>query len=117
LAYSDHLTAQALQVLPVYALTHDPVLCYNLLFLSTFVLSGLGMFLLGRDLTGSPIAGFVAGLAYAFAPYRFANLPHVQVLSSAWMPFVLFGFRRFLETRRPALLIGASAAWVMQNLS
>ena len=57
-------------------------------------LSGLGMFLLGRELTGSRAAGFVAGLAFAFSPFRIASIPHLQVLSSAWMPFVLYGLRR-----------------------
>ncbi len=117
LAYSDHLTAQALQILPVYALTKDPLLCYNLLFLSTFVLSGLGMFLFARDLTGSPAAAFLAGLAYGFAPYRMGSIPHLQVLSSAWMPFALLGFRRFFHTRRVAPLAGAAVAWTVQNLS
>jgi hypothetical protein len=117
LAYSDHLTAQALQILPVYAITKSPVLCYNLLLLSTFVLSGLGMFLFARELTANRAAAFVAGLAYAFAPYRVGSIPHVQVLSSAWMGFALFGFRRFFETGRTRPLAGAAAAWLAQNLS
>ena len=82
LAYSEHFVGQALQVLPIYAATGNPILCYNLLFLSTFVLSGLGAYLFVRDLTGSHAAGFVAGLAFAFAPYRFPQASHLQVLSS-----------------------------------
>jgi hypothetical protein len=117
LAYSEHFLPQALQILPIYFATNNPILCYNLLFLSTFVLSGLGMFLLGRELTGSPAAGFVAGLAYAFTPYRIASIPHLQVLSSAWMPFVLYGFHRYFATRRLVPLCGAAAAWMVQNLS
>ena len=117
LAYSEHLTAQAVQILPVYAATRNPLLCYNLLFLSTFAFSGLGMFLFARELTGDRAASFIAGLAYAFAPYRFGSIPHLQVLSSAWMPFVLFGFRRFFVTGRAAPLAGAAAAWLAQNLS
>jgi hypothetical protein len=117
LAYSDHLTAQALQILPVYAITRNPLFCYNLLFLSTFVLSGLGMFLFARALTGNRAAAFVAGLAYAFAPYRIGSIPHLQVLSSAWMPFALFGVRRFFDTRRTRPLAGAAGAWLLQNLS
>jgi hypothetical protein len=117
LAYSEHLTAQAVQALPVYALTRNAVLCYNLLFLSTFILSAAGMFLLARELTGSGPAAFIAGLAYGFAPYRFGSLPHLPVLSSAWMPLALFGFRRFFDTRRAAALAGASTAWIVQNLS
>jgi hypothetical protein len=43
LAYSEHLVPQALQILPVYALSGNPILAYNILFLSTSVLSGLGI--------------------------------------------------------------------------
>jgi hypothetical protein len=117
LAYSEHFLPQALQALPIYAATNNPILCYNLLFLSTFVLSGFGMFLLGRELTGSAAAGFVSGLAFAFAPYRIANIPHLQVLSAAWMPFVLFGLHRHFATGRVLPLAGAAAAWLVQNLS
>ena len=117
LAYSEHFLPQGLQALPIYALTKNPILCYNLLFLSTFASSGLGMFLLGRELTGSAAAGLVAGLAFAFAPYRMTSIPHLQVLSSAWMPFVLFGLRRHFATGRLRPLAGAAAAWLVQNLS
>jgi hypothetical protein len=122
LAYSEHLLPQALQILPIYAFTRNPILCYNLLFISTFVLSGLGMYLLVRDLTGRPLAAFVAGLLFAFAPYRLPQSPHVQVLSSQWMPLVLYGFRRYFASvaggrGRLRPLAGASLALVMQNLS
>jgi hypothetical protein len=116
-AYSEHLTPQMLQMLPLWAATGNIVLCYNLLLLSTIVLSGLGAYLLVRDLTGRPAAAFVAGLAFAFAPYRIAQGSHLQVLSSCWMPLALFGFRRYFVTRRVRPLIGASAALVVQNLS
>ena len=100
LAYSEHFLPQALQALPIYFVTANPILGYNVVFLSTFVLSGLGMFLFTRDLTGRWEGAMVAGLAYAFAPYRVASLPHLHVLSSAWLPFVLLGFRRYLATGR-----------------
>ena len=117
LAYSEHLIGQAIQILPVYALTGNIILSYNLLFLSTFVLSGLGTYLFVREVTGSARAGLVAGLIYAFAPYRVPQFAHVQVLSSQWMPFALYGFRRFFETRHIGPLAGAGAALVAQNLS
>ncbi len=117
LAYSEHLFAQAVQILPVYALTGNIILCYNLLFLSTFVLSGLGMYLFVREVTGSPRAGFVAGLIYAFAPYRVPQFAHLQVISSQWMPFALYGLRRYFDRRRMWPLAGAGAALVAQNLS
>ena len=117
LAYSEHLVAQAVQVLPVWMATENPVLCYNLLFLSTFVLSGLGMYLLVRDLTGDARAAIVAGLFYACAPYRIGQYSHLQVLSSQWMPLALFAVRRYFTTGRARWLAGAAAALAAQNLS
>ena len=117
LAYSEHLTAQAVMILPIHAAARNPILSYNVVFLSTFVLSAIGMFLFVRELTGSSGAAFLAGVAFGFAPYRFGTLPHVQVLSSMWMPFVLLGFHRYLDSRRIAPLAGAAVAWLAQNLS
>jgi hypothetical protein len=125
LAYSEHFIAQAVQVLPVWVLTQNPILCYNLLYLATFVLSGLGAYLFVRELTGNPRAAFVAGVLFAFAPYRFPQSSHLQVLSSQWMPFALYAFRRFFDSidattargGRWRPLLGAAAALVTQNLS
>ena len=117
LAYSEHLVPQALQIFPLYALTNNPILCYNLLFLSTFVLSGLGMFLLVRELTGNVAASFVAGLLFAFAPYRVPQSSHLQVLSSQWMPFAFYGFTRYVRHGRLRALVGATASVVLQGLS
>src|SRR5580765_1282592 len=117
LAYSEHLVPQALQIFPIYALTGNPILCYNLLFLSTFVLSGLGMFLFARELTGSIAAAVIGGLLFAFAPYRIPQSSHLQMLSSQWMPFALYGFRRYFDGGRIRALAGATAAVIVQGLS
>jgi hypothetical protein len=117
LAYSDHLLPEAIQILPIYALTGNPILCYNLLFLSTFVLSALGMYLLVHEWTGRCLPAFVAGLIFGFAPCRMEHLSHVQILSSEWMPLTLWGFSRHLRTRGLWPLLAGAAALVMQNLS
>ena len=127
LAFSEHLFGQALQILPVYWLTGNIILCYNLLFVSTFVLSALGAYLLVHDLTGDRRAAFIAGLVYGFLPYRIASVPHLQVMSSQWMPFALWGLNRFVAGASGAsgvagagsyraLALG-TAALVMQNWS
>jgi hypothetical protein len=117
LSFSEHLFGEVLQILPVYYLTENLILCYNLLFLSTFVLSGVGMYLLVNELTGNRYAGFVAGLLFAFVPYRVAQIAHIQSLSSQWMPMALYGFRRYIITSRPRALAGGAAALLMQNWS
>ncbi len=117
IAYSEHLTPQMLQMLPLFALTGNIVFCYNVAIFLTFVLSGLGMYLLIREFTGNTAAAFVAGLAFAFAPYRLDQYAHLEVLSSEWMPFVFFGFRRFFVSGRLRPLVGGAAALLAQALS
>ena len=55
LAYSDHLLLQSLVLAPLYAVTRDVVLCYNVLLLASLVTSALAM-----KLVGSPIS-FIRG--------------------------------------------------------
>ena len=117
LALSEHLFGQVLQILPVYWLTGNIILCYNLLFISTFALSAFGTYLLVHDLTGDRRAAFIAGLVYGFLPYRIASVPHVQVMSSQWMPFALYGINRFVTTGSIRALAGGTLALVMQNWS
>ncbi|MEY4636325.1 MAG: hypothetical protein RJA55_2123 [Acidobacteriota bacterium] len=117
LALSEHLFGQVVQILPIYWITGNIILCYNLLFLSTFVLSALGAYLLVSDLTGDRRAAFIAGLVYGFLPYRIASVPHLQVLSSQWMPYALWGLNRFVTTNSHKALAGGTAALVMQNWS
>lgn len=117
LALSEHLFGLALQILPVYWLTGNIILCYNLLFIATFALSGFGTYLLVRDLTGNKYAAFVAGLIYGFLPYRIASVPHIQVMSSQWMPFALYGLNRWVTLGSRRALAGGAAALVMQNWS
>ncbi|MEZ5416410.1 MAG: hypothetical protein R2708_03585 [Vicinamibacterales bacterium] len=117
LTFSDHLAPQALQGLPFYLATGNVVLAYDIVFLATFVLSGLGMFLFVRELTGSARAAFVAGLFFAFVPYRVGQYSHIQTLSSQWMPVALFGLRRYFDRGSVSALAGGAAAFALQGLS
>jgi hypothetical protein len=117
LALSEHMFAQALQVAPVYWFTGNIILCYNLIFISTFVISAIGSYLLVRDLTGDWRAGVIAGLVFGFLPYRTSQIPHVQVISSQWMPLALWGLHRYITRRSARGLAGGTAALVLQNWS
>ena len=46
-----------------------------------------------------------------------AAASHLQVLSSQWMPFALYGLRRYFTTLRADPLGWAAVALVLQNLS
>ncbi len=117
LGQSELLIAQALQGAPVHALTGNILLTYNLLFLSSFVLAALGAFLLVRSLTRNAAAALIAGLLYGFALYRVNQGPHLQVLSSQWFPFVLWGLHEWWERGRLRHAVLAGFALALQNLS
>lgn len=117
LAFSEHLTPQMLQTLPVFAATGNIILCYNLVWFGTVILSGLGMYLFVRELTGRPLAAFLAGVLFAFAPYRIDQYAHIEVLSSQWMPFTLYAFRRYFDTGRRWALAGGAVALLANGFS
>jgi hypothetical protein len=118
LAFAEHLIGETIQVLPIYWLTGNLLLCYNAAFLLSFVLCGFGMCLLMADLTRSVIAAIAAGVFFAFTEYRLSyEASHLQTLSNQWLPLALFGLHRFIVRGSRRALAGAAIALVLLNLS
>lgn len=115
LALSEHVLGLSPLSTPLHWITRDALVTYNLITLLTFPLCGLAMFALTYRLTrGGGAAAFLAGLAFAFAPYRFAQLPHLQMLAMFWAPLSLLGLHAYLETGRWRWLALYGAAWMLQ---
>ena len=115
LAFSEHLLGLAPIAAPVLAVTHNAFAAYNVALLGSFVLCGLSAYFLAFVLTRRHDASFVAGLAYAFAPYRLAHLAHIQVLSSYWIPMCLAALHKYGRTARARWAVIAAAAWLVQG--
>ena len=96
LAYSEHLISTAIFMLPFQMAFAEPVLTYNVALLLTFPLSAFGMYLLTLRWVGRRDAAFLAGLIFAFAPYRFAAIAHLQLLTFHWLPFALLYLDKIL---------------------
>ena len=77
------------------------------------------MYLLVRELTGNATAAFVAGLLFAFAPYRLPQSSHLQVLSSPVDAVrAVTGCTRYFDTAAAAAAGRRGAgAGILQNLS
>ncbi len=100
LTFSDHLLLQSLVMAPLYAVTHNLALAYNVLLLASIALSGVAMHALVKGVTGSTPAAFVAGLAWACWPYRTAHLLHLQLQSLYFLPLALLALYRLAAARR-----------------
>jgi hypothetical protein len=117
LFYGDVLPLESILGAPVLAATGNPVPAYNLVFLLSFVVSGLGMFVLVRRLTGSPPAGFLAGLIFAFFPYHFAHSAHLEILFMGWIPFFFLYVHKFFDEPTTRNALGMAAFYILQTAS
>src|SRR5215813_4343232 len=66
LAYSDHLLLQSVLLAPIYAATHDVVICYNVLLIASLAASAMAMHLFVRSIAGTEGGAYLAGLAWGF---------------------------------------------------
>jgi hypothetical protein len=117
LAYSEHLLGFAWFTSPLLWLGTSPLAVYTLALMATYPAAGVGAWLLARAITGREDAALLAGVAFMAAPYRAAQVSHVQVLMACWMPVALLGLHRYLETRRPRWLVVFAGAWMLQGLT
>lgn len=117
LAFTESLLPQALQAAPLFWLGSSPILAHNIVLLLTFPLSGLGLYLLAREIGASRGGAFVGGMGFAFFGFRFEHLTQIGVASVQWFPFVLWSFVRCVKTAS-AVSLGALASFcVLQALS
>jgi len=100
LAFSETLLVPATLAAPLAWLGVGPLLVYNIVFLSGFIVSGAGVALLVRSLTGNAGAGLVGGIVFAFLPYRFDHYAHLQLQQTQCLPFALWAFHRLLASGR-----------------
>ncbi|MCC7416480.1 MAG: hypothetical protein IT176_05005 [Acidobacteria bacterium] len=99
LAYSEHLFGISLFTLPVYALTRNPVLAYNLVWILSYLSSAAAAHYLAWRHTRDHAAAAVAGLAYAFCFFRMHHGPgHLHVLWGFWIPLSLVAMDSWLTT-------------------
>ena len=104
LAYSENLIGSALFAAPIIWLTGDLVLAMNLVALLTCVLCGTGAYFLARRWQLSPLAAFICGIVFAFAPPRFFRMGQLHMTAVQWIPFTLAFLHSYLE--RPSTQAG-----------
>jgi hypothetical protein len=102
---------------PFEWLTRNPVLVYNAAFLGSYVLAGVGAYVLTRSLWGRRDAAVLAGLAFALCPYRLGHVMHLQMLTAGWMPVALWALHRYLASWSRRALAGFALTFLLLALS
>ncbi|MBW3670329.1 MAG: hypothetical protein KY432_01515, partial [Acidobacteria bacterium] len=125
LAFSETLYGIALLTFPLRFAGVDPLTTYNVAMIAGFALSGYGAHVLARVmlerwLAGGPlreICSFVAGLFFAFVPFRFEHLSHLQHIWAGWIPLLLAALLLLLRKPRLSVALAFVSAYVMNGLS
>ena len=92
LAFTENEIAISLIAGPVLKLFNDPVLAYNFLIVFGFVVCGYGMYLLISYLTKDKLIAVLAGIIYAFAPFKIVHGFDRLHTTGLWLPFVFLTF-------------------------
>jgi hypothetical protein len=112
LAFSEaNLGAGVLGIVP-YWITRNPYATYNAVLLFAFTASFTATFYLLWYLTASVQAAVMGAIGFAFCPYIFARIPHIQLQLTAGLPLTLLAFHRLIErqTYGRALQLGMAIA-------
>ncbi len=105
LAFSENLYGVAVFGFPLLAAGASALVNYNVLLLLGMFLSALAAWALAREVTGDPIASAVSGLVFAFLPWRFSQLPHLQFQWAGFLCLSLLFLLRYLDRGRTRDLI------------
>lgn len=89
LAYSENLYGIALLLFPLRAVGVSPIAAHNVAVLGGFAICGFATYLLVILFVEDSLAAFLAGVFYAFVPYRFTHLPQVQYAWGGTLPLML----------------------------
>jgi hypothetical protein len=115
LAFSDALIGYA----PAGLIGSGPdaaAVRYDLLFLFAYALCFVGAYLLARELGLGPAGAAVAGVAFAYAPFRLEQDGHLHVISSGGIPLALAVGLRGYRLRRPWVVFAGFAVATWQFL-
>jgi hypothetical protein len=117
LAYSENMLGIALLLFPAWLAGASAITLHSLGMILGFTLSGYGACVLARLVTRNSGAALIAGIFHAFVSFRISHIPHVQIISSGWLPLILAALIAFHRntSRRNATLF--AAALVMNGLT
>lgn len=117
LAFSDAMLVEGVIAAPLIWLGTPPVLVHNLMLYGAMAMSGVAMFALVQYLTGSRGAALLSGVIFAFPPYRFEHIMHMELQWVMWVPLAFLALHRTIDRGRVRDGLATGAAVALQTLS
>ncbi|MHB8645666.1 MAG: hypothetical protein ACYDAR_07745 [Thermomicrobiales bacterium] len=115
--FDELVLGSAVLTLPLAMLHVAPLAIYNIAVLLSLTMSAVAMYALARRFGATPVAAFIAGAIYAFAPLHLDQIGHIGLLSAQWFPLILLLCDRIIVSPRPRDALALAACLVMQAIS
>lgn len=108
LVYNEHLFGISVFTLPIYALTGNPVLSYNVIWFLSWIACGMATHALLRRYVSTELAAFAGSLVFTFSSYKMLQgHGHLQQIWTWPLPLSLLLLERWFDRASWASL----AAW------
>lgn len=117
LAYSEANVLAGVVGVPAWWLTGNPWLTMNVAMLFAFASAYVCAYLLIRYLTGDIRAAAIAAVLYAFCPYVFSHLSHIQLLMTGGLPLSMLMLHRVADAATLRRGVGLGLALAAQALA
>lgn len=104
--YSETQLSAGLLTLPLYFINDNPLFSYNVWTILCVFFGAWFMYLLVKRLSrGNEIVSTLAGLIFAFAPFKMAAIFHLQNLSIFYLPLAVLLIIKYMDTRLRRYLV------------
>jgi hypothetical protein len=117
LAYSEANLVEGILGIPVYWLTKNPWATLNSVMLFAFASAFAAAYALMLYVSGDRRAAAIGAILYAFCPFVFAHLPHIQLLMTGGIPLALLLFHRVADGPTPRRGVALGLALAVQALA
>lgn len=109
---------QSLLYIPLSFVINNDYFCYNLVWISSLLLTGLGTtFLIWHVLRDRICAGFGGMLAMLSAPVLIHSFDHLELITLGWFPMFLVAWLRFVDRPGWGRLASAAVTYVLVAMS
>ncbi|MDG2304863.1 MAG: hypothetical protein P8R42_09435 [Candidatus Binatia bacterium] len=116
LGLSEHSIGKVLTAGPVYGLTGNPVLAYEVDLVLSFALSGAALYAYLRHAGVGSFAALITGAVYAFCPARLGIYFHTHLLGWMYLPLALLLLDRTLTKGTVGSALGVFGFVLVQCL-
>lgn len=117
LAFSENSYGIAILGFPLFALGFRPLTVHAVEMFFGFALCGFAAFRLARTLTGSEAIAWIAGIIFAFVPFRFHVMSQLPYLFAPWIPLLFEALVLFVRKQSWKRAAWLGAAFFMSGLT